>query len=719
MRIWNTACLLMALTNFATSADWPHWRGPFQNGTTLETGLVSDWSKDGQHQLWRTDFVGRSTPVVLSGRVYAIGRTGKDITEQEQITCFDANTGQLLWEHKFNVFHTTIPFNRVGWASPVGDTETGNIYVHGVQGMFYCFNAEGQILWSHSLTEEFGRISGYGGRTHTPFVDGNLVIISYLSTSWGSQVPTRHRYFAFDKNNGETIWVSTPGGPPKDTTYSVPVVTEINGLRLLVAGNADGSIYAMDIRTGEKVWGFALSKQRGLNVSVVADGHLIYASHSEENIDNTVMGRVVCIDGRGSGNITRTHEVWRLDGCMAGYSSPALSQDQLYVVDNSANLYCINATTGRQLWIQNIGTVGKGSPVWADGKIYVTEVNGHFHILQVGPSGAKIVSTVQLSIKESVEEDGKTRPERNAEIYGSPAVADGRIYFATEEGIYCLGQDDPSSPALQLIPAEVVMQPGEELDFKLTTSGHGNVVTWSSSGLAGEIAEGKLVVNPQATGHAGTISAAVSQSKATARVRVISPLPWEEDFETVAVEKIPTHWIGASGKFFVRQEGDNKILVKPPAKRGLNRSVVFLGPPTMNGYTIQIDLKGTRNKRRLPDIGLVANRYILDLQGIHQRLQVRSWSSDLRMAAHIDFKWEVDVWYTMKMKVMIEEAQAIVQGKVWKRSESEPSNWNIEVRDPIPNRTGSPGIYGYSAAEIHYDNLKVENSNSTVLKGAE
>ena len=171
MRIWNTLCLLMALTNFATSADWPHWRGPFQNGTTLETGLVSDWSKDGQHQLWRTDFVGRSTPVVLSGRVYAIGRTGKDITEQEEITCFDANTGQLLWEHKFNVFHTTIPFNRVGWASPVGDTETGNIYVHGVQGMFYCFNAEGQILWSHSLTEEFGRISGYGGRTHTPFVD--------------------------------------------------------------------------------------------------------------------------------------------------------------------------------------------------------------------------------------------------------------------------------------------------------------------------------------------------------------------------------------------------------------------------------------------------------------------------------------------------------------------------------------------------------------------
>ena len=138
------------------------------------------------------------------------------------------------------MFHTTIPFNRVGWASPVGDPKTGNVYVHGVQGMFFAFNSDGEKLWEKSLTETFGRISGYVGRTHTPFIDVNLVIISYLNTSWGSQAPGRHRYFAFDKNTGEVIWVSTPGGPPKDTTYSVPIVTTINDRRLLIAGNADG-----------------------------------------------------------------------------------------------------------------------------------------------------------------------------------------------------------------------------------------------------------------------------------------------------------------------------------------------------------------------------------------------------------------------------------------------------------------------------------------------
>ena len=552
------------------------------------------------------------------------------------------------------------------------------------------------------MTEEFGRISGYGGRTHTPFIDGNLVIISYLNSSWGDQVATRHRYFAFNKNTGDLVWVSTPSGPPKDTTYSVPVVATINSRRLLVAGNADGSIYAMDMLTGEKVWGFKLSK-RGINVSVVADGHLVYAAHSEENIDSTSMGRVVCIDGRGTGDVTGTHEVWRFDSCQVGYTSPALHRQKIYLVDNSANMHCLDAKTGEEYWVQNIGTVGKGSPVWADGKIYVSEVNGHFHILKVGPGGADVLSTVDLSVELE---------DRAAEIYGSPAISDGRIFFTTEEGIYCLGRAEQASVTLQLTPAEVVVKPGQKQEFKLASFVGDELVNsdgivWSVEGLDASVSEGELLINSKAMGQGGTVSASLGDAKASARVRVIPPLPWTEDFESVVENKVPTHWIGAIGKFFTRQQGENKILVKTLAKRGLNRSVVFLGSPTMSNYTVKIDLMGTRNKRRLPDMGLVANRYILDLQGIHQRLQVRSWSSDLRMAKHVDFKWETDVWYVMKMRVDLVGEEAIILGKVWKKGDPEPNQWTIKAIDPLPNRTGSPGVYGYSAAEIYYDNLKV------------
>ena len=79
-------------------------------------------------------------------------------------------------------------------------------------GCSLCFDRDGKVVWSRSLTEEFGRISGYGGRVHTPVVDEDLVIISYLSSNWGSHTPGRHRYFAFDKRSGELVWIATPGG---------------------------------------------------------------------------------------------------------------------------------------------------------------------------------------------------------------------------------------------------------------------------------------------------------------------------------------------------------------------------------------------------------------------------------------------------------------------------------------------------------------------------
>lgn len=242
-------------------------------------------------------------------------------------------------------------------------------------------------------------------------------------------------------------------------------------------------------------------------------------------------------------------------------------------------------------------------------------------------------------------------------------------------------------------------------------AGPGLDVEWTLAGLAGTLQNGLFTPDKNAGAQAGTVSAQVEGMKATARVRVIPALPWTEDFEGITLEKIPTHWIGATGKFFVRENptssASNKVLVKTPVQRGLNRSNVYLGPPTMKDYTIQVDLMGTKTKRRLPDIGLIANRYTLDMQGRHQRLQIRSWASDLRMAKTIDFPWEIDVWYTMKMQVEVVDDTAIIRGKVWRTGEPEPEDWTLVAEDPRPNREGSPGIYGYSPTEIYYDNLKV------------
>ena len=58
---------------------------------------------------------------------------------------------------------------------------------------------------------------------------------------------------------------------------------------------------------------------------------------------------------------------------------------------------------------------------------------------------------------------------------------------------------------------------------------------------------------------------------------------------------------------------------------------------------------------------------------------------------------------TMKIKVENSDAGAKISGKVWKRSESEPTEWTIETTDPHANAVGPPGLYFYAQADCYFD----------------
>jgi outer membrane protein assembly factor BamB len=708
-------------------ADWPAWRGPNTNGVSTETGLPETWSKDGANLAWRADFVGRSTPVVVDGQVCVIGRTDEQkITRREVVACFDAKTGAKRWEHRFNVYHTTVPYNRVGWASLAADPETGNLYAHGVAGQLIAYDRDGRILWQHFTAETLGRLSGYGGRTQTPVVEGDLLLIAFVTAGWSDQAPPRQRVFAFDKRTGDVVWTATPGGFPKDmNTQSTPVVATLDGRRTIVNGNADGTIYGLDLRDGSTLWSFRLSK-RGINSTPVVNGDVVVVSHSEENVDTADMGRMVAFRATGSGDITESAEVWRINEFAAGFPSPVLHDGTVYQIDNSANLFAIDAATGAVRWEHSIGTVGKGSAVWADGKLYVTEVNGHFGILK--PSADACVT---LDMEELEVPDG-----RYAEVYGSAAVAYGRVYFATEGGLYAIAKDGrydgpeagkgkaaskPPKPgkgdatAIQAVPADVAIAPGESISLRLRAVGAdaGPVAvpkgaTWALDGLKGEIAkDGTFTPDPEVPFQAGRITVTAGGLSASSRVRVVSDLPWSIDFSDLPAGKPPATWVSAGGKFVVENRDGEALLVQPVRGRGLQRSFTFLGGADWSNYTVQIDFYAGQTKRRRPDVGLLANGYTLDLKGIKQELEVRSWTSELRMAKQVPFEWAMETWYSMKMQVAVEDGEAVIRGKVWKRGEDEPADWSIVAEDPIATPEGGPGIIGYAPAEILYDNLKV------------
>ncbi len=718
------ACLL----NVSSAGDWTSWRGPAQTGVSYETNLPSSTDQI----LWRSPIGARSTPAIHNGRVFIINLAGEGVMEQERVMALDLSNGQPVWEHRFGVFHTDIPNSRVGWANVAVDPETGNVYAHGVQGMFFCFDRDGKILWSRSLTEEFGRISGYGGRIHTPVVDEDRVIISFLNSSFGNQAKGGHRYLAMDKRTGETLWWSEPGGQPTDTTYAVPVVAVIDGQRLLIAGNADGSIYAMKARTGEKAWGFRLCKS-GINASVVVDGYRVYASHGEENFDTTTLGRVVCIDGRGSGDITETNELWRHDGIEASYASPLIHGDRLYVMNNFGVLYCLSAEDGRKAWEQIIGRVGKGSPVWADGKIYVTVVNGTFAILEDAGDKARVLDTMSF----------ESSNEASIELFGSPAIEDGKVVFFTTAEAICLGRTDaksaegrvPSMPAeapadpsakpahVQVRPAEVLLKPGEKVRFHTVAydaKGHelGPIdAQWSCEASAGSIDRDGNYQAPSQGGGIATVSAKAGELTATARVRFVPQLPIAEDFESYQDGQVPSWWIGATkAKHEVETVDGSKVLKKLADARGpmFNRSKVFITPLLEPGCTIEADLMGAKNGRQRGDVGLINNRYRLEMFGRAKRMRIVSWVPGPRFETRLEpFTWEADRWYRVKFRVDVEDGKGLVRAKVWPRDEAEPGQWMLEGVDPQPNLEGSAGLYAYSAAPLYYDNIRIYREEET------
>ncbi len=710
----------------AGSIDWPMWRGPEQNGISRQTGLIDHWDPEGENVLWKNEDVAtRSTPIILSGKIYQLMRNAVDTPrEGEKVVCLDADTGEVLWENSFNVYLSDVPAERVGWSSCTGDPETGRIYALGVCGLFQCLDGEtGETIWSHSMSEEFGLLSTYGGRTNVPVVFEDLVIISSIVIGWGEMAKPAHRFVAFNKNTGEVVWFESTRVLPYDTTYSTPTITVIDGRAMLVFGSGDGQVWAMEPRTGRGIWHYDFSR-RGINTSPLVVGNQVFAGHGEENRDGLSMGGLVALDGSLDGDITEAGELWKVPGLRIGKSSPLMVDDRLYVVDDSAGLYVIDPKTGEQIGRRTkLGTMMRSSLLYADGKIYACTANGRCYILRPDDDkGVKIIHRVRLPAGD--------------EVHGSPIVYRGRVYLPTTGGLYCLGDRDaetgvtaaPPAPQerlvnedrtpayVQVVPAEVLLRPGDKQPFRaLVFNAYGQLLGEASraeftADTGGSFTGSTFTATSTADGTprhtAVVISAKVGELTGDARLRVIPPLPWHFDFSD---GQVPITWVGARYRHQPREVDGEPLIVKVSTIPKGTRSQSWMGHPELHDYTIEADVKGAISNNRMPDIGLIGQRYTLDLMGDSQQLQIRTWTPQLgRMSETVPVEWEPNVWYRMKFRTAVEDGIAVLRGKVWRRDEKEPAAWTIEAHDEAPNTHGSPGLFGNAKdAEIFYDNLSV------------
>lgn len=744
---------------------WLHWRGPQQNGTSRETNLPERLELGGEKHLWTAEVAGQSTPVVADGRLYVMGFDGEGPDLRELIACLDAETGEKIWEHRFNDFLSDIIYTRYATANPTVDPETGRVYMQGSQGIFACFSRDGELLWHHSMMEDYGRMTFPNGRTASPVVENDLVITHGITANWGANGPARDRFYAFDKESGELVWYSTPGGQPKDSSYAPPTLSWWKGQRVLYSGTGDGSIVCVNALTGQPIWRVKIT-QGGVNTAVLEhNGDKLITIHGSENLDTSEIGRMVAVRipetlPPAEGNEPaifdiKELEVWR-NGLSAFTSSPILVGDTVYQVAETGDLCAIDAETGAVKWKHKIGIEQRNaSMIYADGRLYIPMLEdpdaeegagakGAFYIIKPGATGCEVMSHLSL--------DGR--------CFGSPTIYNGKIYVQTTKKLYCFGvkgdnrglaakpekkpwpQPGPAAE-LQVVPAEVLLAPEGKKSFtirKLDANGYlvekikdPSTVEWASYipptakvrvRMNAEFnPDGEIVASSESVPSAGAFKATHDGLNGFIRGRVLPALPVAEDFESFDITEShpashleagtefaypPLPWIGARFKFEVRERDGNKVLTKTIDNKLFQRAYVFIGQSDMRDYTVEADVLSDGSRRKMSEVGLINQRYFIVLKGNSQQLEVNSNQERIKVA--VPFRWSPDVWYRLKTRVDVAgDGSGVVRAKAWKKDESEPEAWTIEVPHRVAHANGSPGLFGFSPQEmkVYIDNVSV------------
>ncbi len=749
-------------------AGWLSWRGPEQSGVSRERGLPERIGSV-EEALWTAEFPGGSTPVIADGRLYVVGHLGGDEGElQEGLGCFDAGTGELLWRRMYSDFLSDIIYMRYATSNPAVDPETGNVYLQGSQGLLTGFTRDGEELWQHSMMEQFGRLTFPNGRTATPVVDGDLVITRGITANWGAEGPGRDRFYAFDKRTGELVWSCSPGGGPKDSSYSYPWVGWIGDKRVMVATLGDGSVAGFNVLTGEPLWQVQLGKA-GINAAVlVVEGKTciaIYGTPYEPG--QMVAFRIPEMLAGVKTPVLATREemeVWSND-ISTSTSSPILVDGMVYVVAEKGDLCAVDAATGEIRWTVKLGIEQRNScPLFADGRLYVPILDdpagkgeaggeagtkGAFYIIEPGADAGRILTHLEV--------DGR--------CFGSPSAYNGKLYLQTKSRLYCFGKvgdnvaglakvtgvDAGPKPGpatqLQIIPAEVALHPGEAVGFrvrKLDANGllveevqDTSKVRWEAyipptarvkARMSAAFNDaGMLVASGDPVPSAGAFQATLDGLTGTFRGRVLPQPPLLEDFEGFELSGMTTNtvepptafaypplpWIGARVKFEVRDREGTKALTKTIDNKFFQRGVVFIGTPDMHDYTIEADVMTEGNRRKMSEVGLINQRYLIALKGNDQKLEVSSNLERLRVpeaTAAPNFRWKANTWYRLKARVDSESGgKGVVRAKAWPRDEAEPEGWVIEVPVENVHRQGSPGLYGFSPQDMRVaiDNIRV------------
>jgi outer membrane protein assembly factor BamB len=385
-------------TQAELKVNYPFFRGSQGNGVAFQKNTPTDWNgAAGKNVLWKVKVpkAGFSSPIIWGNQLFV---TGAD-AQSRVVYCYDKNSGTLLWEAPAdNIEGSPSKMPKVtadtGLAAPTMATDGRAVFAIFATGDVIALDLSGKRLWARNL----GVPDNHYGHGSSLIVYKDKLIIQYDTNKSG-------KLLALDTQTGTTAWETARNSK---ISWSSPILVN-TGSRTEVILTTNPNVNGYDPQTGKELWNIAcLSGEVGPSAGY-SDGMVFAANEYAKLVGIKI--------GGGTPEIA-----WEADEFLPEVSSPLAVNDLLYVATTYGVLACYEAKTGTKLWSQEYGDSFYSSPVYADGKVYITDMTGKTHIVKA-TKDYQLVGT----------------PELGEKTVCSPVFQDGRVYLRGMNNLYCLG----------------------------------------------------------------------------------------------------------------------------------------------------------------------------------------------------------------------------------------------------------------------------------------
>ncbi|MDB5331174.1 MAG: outer rane biosis protein BamB [Phycisphaerales bacterium] len=442
--------LMLAISSFARADDWPQWLGPRRDGVWRESGLVTEFPKEGPKVLWRVPVGGGyAGPAVAEGKVFVTDRQPGAGTKRpgnpfahvtipgtERVVCFDEKSGKQLWVHEYDCPYS-LSYSAGPRTTPAVDGD--RVYTLGAEGDLFCLDTTtGKPVWSKHLAGDKSPTPTWGFAAH-PLVDGEKLIVL---TCGNDPAGASGLVTAFDKKTGKVLWTALGASP---AGYCPPTIVQAGGTRQLIIWCPD-SVNSLDPETGKPYWrqphgpiknGVSITTPRFYHDATLGDLLLISSANEgclvlkldAEKPAATVLWK------RGGKSEKRTEALHCL------MAPPTVREGNIYGICIQGELRCLDLKNGDRVWETLAPTAGDAGPTnWstafliplgdAGTRYLLANEHGDLVLADLDSKGYREVSRAQL-IEPTNTDAG--RPV----LWCHPALADRCVFWRNDREMVC------------------------------------------------------------------------------------------------------------------------------------------------------------------------------------------------------------------------------------------------------------------------------------------